>query len=397
MSAASENSGQWPRIWVVFLTGVAAAFLVGKAPAALPVLRAELDLSLFQAGLVVSMFSLVAAVAGLLFGALSDKWGQLRLAMVGLVLAAAAGAAGAAADTGITLIASRIAEGVGFFMISVSLPGLVLRLADDRTRQTAMGLWGAYLPLGAGVILLAGGIIIENVGWRGLWLLISASYVVFLAALVWAAPREHADAPVVGEGRVKAVLKTPGALMLGAVFGCYSGQYMAVTSFVPLILVERAGWDLAPAAAVGAMIMVVNTTGNIAAGFMLDRGVRRQSLIVLASAAMALGAVMVMSAALPVSLRIAGAVLFSSFGGLIPGSLFAGVARHAPSRAHVSSVNGLMLQCVAIGQLIGPAVTTWLVATGNGSWTMSLVYLLPMAALTAIAGLALGRIERSPA
>ncbi len=397
MSTASENVGQWPRIWAVFLTGVAAAFLVGKAPAALPVLRAELNLSLFQAGLVVSMFSLVAAVAGLFFGALSDKWGQLRLALVGLVLAAAAGAAGAAADTGVTLIASRVAEGVGFFMISVSLPGLVLRLADDRTRQTAMGLWGAYLPLGAGVILLAGGVVIESVGWRGLWLLISAGYVVFFAALVWAAPREAGDVPGVGEGRVKAVLKTPGAVMLGAVFGCYSGQYMAVTSFVPLILVERAGWELAPAAAVGAMIMVVNTTGNIAAGFLLDRGVRRQSLILLASAAMALGAVMVMSAALPVPVRIAGAVLFSSFGGMIPGSLFAGVARHAPSRAHVSSVNGLMLQCVAIGQLIGPAVTTWLVATGNGSWTMSLVYLLPMAALTAIAGMVLGRIERSPA
>jgi MFS family permease len=397
VSAASEHVGQWPRIWAVFLTGVAAAFLVGKAPAALPVLRAELNLSLFQAGLVVSMFSLVAAVAGILFGALSDKWGQLRLAIVGLVLAAAAGAAGAWADSGVTLIASRVAEGVGFFMISVSLPGLVLRLADDRTRQTAMGLWGAYLPLGAGLILLAGGIVIETVGWRGLWLLISASYVAFLAALVWAAPREHGDVPIAaGEGRVKAVLKTPGAVMLGAVFGCYSGQYMAVTSFVPLILVERAGWELAPAAAVGAMIMVVNTTGNIAAGFMLDRGVRRQSLILLASAAMAVGAVMVMSAALPVPVRIAGAVLFSSFGGMIPGSLFAGVARHAPSRAHVSSVNGLMLQCVAIGQLIGPAVTTWLVATGNGNWTMSLVYLLPMAALTAIAGIVLGRIERSP-
>jgi MFS family permease len=397
VSAASENVGQWPRIWAVFLTGVAAAFLVGKAPAALPVLRAELNLSLFQAGLVVSMFSLVAAVAGLLFGVLSDRWGQLRLAMVGLVLAAAAGSAGAWADTGVTLIASRVVEGVGFFMISVSLPGLVLRLADDRTRQTAMGLWGAYLPLGAGLILLAGGVIIETIGWRGLWLLISVSYVAFFAALVWAAPREHDEGPRVGSGRVKTVLKTPGAVMLGAVFGCYSGQYMAVTSFFPLILYERDGWQLASATAVGAMIMVVNTTGNIAAGYLLDRGVRRQSLILLASAAMALGAVMVMSTALPVPVRIAGAVVFSSFGGMIPGSLFAGVARHAPSRAHVSSVNGLMLQCVAIGQLIGPAVTTWLVATGNGNWTMSLLYLLPMAALTAIAGIVLGRIERRPA
>ena len=284
MPASSENTGQWPRIWAVFLTGVAAAFLVGKAPAALPVLRAELDLSLFQAGLVVSMFSLVAAFAGVLFGALSDKWGQLRLAIVGLILAAVAGAAGALAQTGLTLIASRVAEGIGFFMISVSLPGLVIRLADDRTRQTAMGLWGAYLPLGAGLILLAGGVVIAGVGWRGLWLLISISYVAFLAALVWAAPREQAPAATIGERRVKTVLKSPGSVMLAVVFGCYSGQYMAVTSFVPLILVERAGWALASAAATGALVMVVNTTGNVAAGYLLDRGVRRQTLILVASA-----------------------------------------------------------------------------------------------------------------
>jgi MFS family permease len=182
--------------------------------------------------------------------------------------------------------------------------------------------------------------------------------------------------------------------MLALVFGLYSGQYMAVTSFVPLILVERSGWALAPAAAVGAMIMVVNTAGNVSSGFLLDRGVQRQSLILTAACAMAIGALVVMSEALPVPVRIAGAVLFSSFGGMIPGSLFAGVAAHAPSRAHVSTVNGLMLQGVAIGQLVGPAATTWLVTHGDGSWGVSLYYLLPMAALTACAGLVLGRLEK---
>jgi MFS family permease len=116
---------------------------------ALPVLRGELELSLFQAGLVVSMFSLVAAITGCFFGALSDRFGQLRLAIIGLVAASAAGAWGALVHSGEWLIVTRVAEGIGFFMMSVSLPGLIIRLADERTRQTAMGLWGAYLPLGA--------------------------------------------------------------------------------------------------------------------------------------------------------------------------------------------------------------------------------------------------------
>lgn len=387
----------WPRIWAIFITGVAAAFLVGKAPAALPVLREELGLTLFEAGLVVSMFSMVAAVTGLMFGALSDRFGQLRLTVAGLAVAAAAGVAGAQVHSSEWLIASRVAEGVGFFMMSVSLPGLIIRLADDRTRQTAMGLWGAYLPLGAGLVLLAGGVIIAALGWRGLWLAISATYLLCLAAIIWAAPEQDAPATPAGAGRIATVLRTPGAVMLAVVFGCYSGQYLAVTSFVPLILVERAGWQLAPAAAVGALVMVANTSGNVASGFLLDRGWQRRSLILLAAAMMASGAVIVMSEALSVVVRIAGAVLFSSFGGMIPGSLFAGVPRNAPSPAHVSTVNGLMLQGVAIGQLIGPAATTFLVGLGGGAWGWSLFYLLPMAALTALAGIVLGRIERAQA
>jgi MFS family permease len=396
VTETQDGARRWPRIWAVFLTGVAAAFLVGKAPAALPILREELDLSLFQAGLVVSMFSLVAALTGCFFGALSDRFGQLRLAIIGLVTASAAGAWGALVHSGEWLIVTRVAEGIGFFMMSVSLPGLIIRLADERTRQTAMGLWGAYLPLGAGLVLLAGGVVISTLGWRGLWLAISATYVLCLAALVWAAPAHRQTNSPAGAGRIASVLKTPGAVMLAVVFGCYSGQYMAVTSFVPLILVERAGWALAPAAAAGAAVMVANTAGNVASGFLLDRGWQRRTLIVLAATMMAAGAVVVMAGPLPVPVRIAGAVVFSGFGGMIPGSLFAGVARHSPSPAHVSTVNGLMLQGVAIGQLVGPAVTTGLVGLGGGQWIWSLFYLLPMALLTALAGIVLGRMERAP-
>ncbi len=395
MTSAPESADNWPRILAVFATGVTAAFLIGKAPAALPVLRQDLGLTLFEAGLVVSMFSLIAAFFGVLFGALSDRLGQRRVAVTGLVVAAGAGLAGALAADPAMLIATRIGEGLGFFMMSVTLPGLIIRLANERNRNTAMGVWGAYLPLGAGLILLIGGGAIAAVGWRGLWVAIAVCGFMMLGALLWAAPR---PAPASREDgadrtRVRTVMTTPGAVMLAVVFGCYSGQYMALTAFVPLILVERAGWTLSAAAAAGALVMVANTTGNLAAGLLLGKGFRRRDLMVGAAIAMAAGAIITMSEALPVAMRIAGAVLFASLGGMIPAALFAGVPRHAPSPAHISTVNGLMLQGVAIGQLVGPALTTLLVKAGGGAWSWSLFYLLPMAGLTALAAMVVGRIE----
>jgi nitrate/nitrite transporter NarK len=140
--------------------------------------------------------------------------------------------------------------------------------------------------------------------------------------------------------------------------------------------------------------MLANITGNIAAGILLDRGLPRVRLLQVAALALASGSSLLMIEGLPVALRIAGAVLFSAFGGLIPGSLFAGVARHAPSPRHVATVNGLMLQGVALGQLLGPAMTTWIVQRA-GTWTAALIYLLPMAALSLLAATALGRLEQA--
>jgi len=400
MSETEQHS--WPRVFGIFATGVAAAFLVGKAPAALPVLRIELGLTLIEAGLLVSMLSFVAGLAGVLIGALAELSGQRRTAFVGLVVAAVAGVAGSMATTPTQLLVARAIEGIGFFMMSVSLPGLIIQLSDNRRRQSAMGLWGAYLPFGAGLVLLAGGVVISEIGWRGVWLAISGVLAAMVIVLLWAAP-----APLPRQAKAKGLrdiaaaigttLTAPGAVMLAVTFGCYSGQYLALTSFVPLILVEKAGWALPSAAGAAAVVMLANALGNVVAGFLLDRGVRRATLIFVAAGAMAVGSVLLMSDHLPVLTRLAGALFFSSFGGMIPGALFAGVRQHAPSPAHISTVNGLMLQSSSIGQFIGPALSTYLVSVGNSNWSWSLYFLLPMAVLTAIAGLRLGRIEREQA
>ena len=194
-------------------------------------------------------------------------------------------------------------------------------------------------------------------------------------------------------GAIGSTLAAPGAVMLAVTFGCYSGQYLALTSFVPLILVEEAKWALPTAAAAAAVVMMANAVGNVIAGLLLDRGVPRAVLILVAAGAMAIGSAMVMSDGLAVWLRLAGAVLFSTLGGMIPGALFAGVRQHAPSVAHISTVNGLMLQSSSIGQFIGPALAALLVSYGNANWSWALYYLLPMAVLTAFAGLQIGRIE----
>jgi CP family cyanate transporter-like MFS transporter len=71
---------------LLFLIGVTVSLQIGKVPGQLPAIESELGLSLFNVGLIVSIFSLIAAFGGIFIGAVSDRFGSLRLVVAGLAL-----------------------------------------------------------------------------------------------------------------------------------------------------------------------------------------------------------------------------------------------------------------------------------------------------------------------
>jgi MFS family permease len=110
---------------VVVLAGISAALHVGKLPPALPVLREALQLSLVQAGFLLSLVQLAGMLLGLAMGAAADSIGPRRTMVLGLVILSLASFAGGAVHTPAALMALRAAEGVGFLLASVGA-GMVL-------------------------------------------------------------------------------------------------------------------------------------------------------------------------------------------------------------------------------------------------------------------------------
>lgn len=360
----------WTVVAVLAGAGVAVALHVGKAPGAMPLLRENLGLGLTTAGWVVSIFNLIAAGAGVAIGLLADRYGQARIALTGMLLVVLASALGAAAPSAATLLASRAIEGFGFILTAVSVPFLIAQAALPADRRVALGLWGANVPLGIGAMLLLGAPLLERIGWRGLWL--AAAALTLLAALALrratrdADPREReAKEPL--RMRLRALAAQRGPWLLATIFALYAGQYLAVVGFLPLILVDADGLSAPLAATLSALVVLANVIGNIGAGFALRVGLRPQRLLIAASVAMAFGAALVFFAASGPALRIAGGILFSGVGGLIPGSLFALAPEHAPRPELLSSVNGLMMQGSAIGQFALPPVAAT-VAASSGGW-----------------------------
>ena len=387
-----------PALLVVF-GGVAAALHVGKLPTALPVLRDALGVTLVQAGFLLSLVQLAGMLFGLAVGLAADSLGLRRTMIVGLAVLSLASAAGGVARSPATLMLLRAAEGMGFLLASMPAPSLIRRLVEPSRVSAALGLWGAYMPLGTALALLCGAPVMSWIGWPGWWWLI-AVISTLMSLWIWAAVPPDPAVHRVRDGassnwmsRLTWTLKSPGPWLVALSFAVYSGQWLSVIGFLPSMYAQ-AGLSASLAGAATALAALVNMIGNIGAGRLLQRHVQPQRLLYAGFTAMALGALVAFSdiwggidLKLAAGLRYAGVLGFSMFGGLIPGTLFSLAVRLAPGEQTVSTTVGWMQQWSSLGQFAGPPLVA-LVASWVGGWQWSGA----VTGTCALAGMLLARV-----
>ncbi len=386
---------------LVIVAGVCAALHVGKLPAALPALRDALDVSLLQAGFLLSLVQLAGMTLGIAVGLLADTVGLRRTMLAGLWLLAGASALGIWADQPSQLLVLRAIEGMGFLLATMPAPGLIRRLVAPGRLSAALGMWSAFMPLGTALALLCGPLLIAVGGWQSLWATLAAltaAVAVALAAMVPAdgrSGRGHAM-PAGWSVRLRQTLTSRGPWLVAVCFAVYSAQWISVIGFLPSIYSQAglaAGWTALATAGAAAG----NINGNVASGRLLPRGVRPDRLLRAGYASMGLGAWIAfgpIAADLPPATAAAvryGAVLaFSMLGGMIPGTLFSAAVRLAPGEQTVSTTVGWMQQWSSSGQFVGPPLVAWLAHRAGGwEWTWLVT------GACALAGMALAQGARA--
>ena len=346
-------------------SGVAAALHVGKVPPAIPELRDELGLGLVTAGWVASIFSLIGATLGIASGLAADRLGAPRVLAAGLVLLVAGSAAGAGADSGAALLATRVLSGLGLVTVAVAAPGIIVAVSPPRDHGLALGAWSIYMPVGMVIAMLSAPLVLPGFGWRGLWLLhaglTAVVLVVVLAVTRGLSARANAPRRIGTEA-----LRRPGPWLLAAAFGCYTIQFFALATWMPTFLVESYGTSRESAALASALVVAVNILGCVAGAWLLHREAERWKLLAVTFLVMAPCAAGAFSAALPPAPTIALAMVFSAVGGLLPAAVLAGTAVHAPTRDQVATVNGFVVQGSHVGVVVGPPIFAGFVAAFGG-------------------------------
>lgn len=360
----------WHLIGLLVVAGAVAAFQVGKAPPAVPSIRADLGATLEQAGWLLSTVSLITALGGMAIALTAERFGHRRLVLLGTTLLCIASLLGSCAGSVDGLLAWRIVEGLGFIMVVVAIPTLLLRIVRPADQRIALTLWSCYMPAGAGTMMLLASVVLPGTSWRIAWLVAAAASAAVLVGLLWRAlPERSLDAQPVARRGIFAemieVATSGGPLAIALCFGAYSCCWFAVVGFLPTLQVERLGFTTSTAAIVTAVVTIVNVGGNLAGGWLLQRGVPRVTVIVTAAVSMGICAAFIFLDGVPNILRLVLAGLYSGAIGAVPAALFTGISVHAGRPQLVGAATGLLMQGSNIGGLLGPPITAALVSAGG--------------------------------
>jgi EmrB/QacA subfamily drug resistance transporter len=137
---------------------------------ALPAIGRDLHASVAGLQWVVDAYTLVLASLLMLAGATADRVGRRRTFQVGLaVFTVGSGLCSLAPGLG-WLIAFRMVQAIGGSMLNPVAMSIITNTFTDRAeRARALGAWGGTFALSVALGPVLGGLLVDSVGWRGVF------------------------------------------------------------------------------------------------------------------------------------------------------------------------------------------------------------------------------------
>ncbi|MEU2180883.1 MFS transporter [Streptomyces thermolilacinus] len=213
------------RWWALALVCVAQFMLVLDVTVvnvALPDMAADLRLDRETLTWTVTAYTLCFGGLMLLGGRLADVYGARRVLLAGLALFTAASLAAGLAGDATTLLAGRVAQGMGAALLSPAALALVTTTFHGPERNKALGVWAALGGTGAAAGVLVGGALTAGPGWPWIFWVNVPVGAALLAAVpaVVRAPHPPARTPrPPAPPHAPTRLDIPGALLVTAATG----------------------------------------------------------------------------------------------------------------------------------------------------------------------------------
>jgi MFS family permease len=282
-SQPAEPAASWAgasRPWRIVTLLAAALFINyvdrGAVPTAAHLIQAELGFSERQLGLLFSAFFWTYALLQIPVGWIAERYGAQRVLAAGLSIWAGATVLTGFVHSFAALLALRLLLGMGESAGFPCLSKLLATVLPIRSLGTANGVAAFGYLFGPAVGTYLGGVLMTHYGWR------ASFWVLGAASLLWLVPWSRTSVPRPAAGTRADPGPSFGALirqpaLWGTSLGLFSANYTFyfVLTWLPFYLVRERGFSTMEMASVTGSAYVVHALSALAAGWTVDRVVRR--------------------------------------------------------------------------------------------------------------------------
>ena len=182
-TAWGTPAARWTLLATVLGSGM--AFLDSTVvTVALPAIQDDLGTGLSGMQWIVNGYMVTLSSLILLSGSLSDRYGRVRLFMVGVAVFALASALCTFAPTLGLLVAGRIVQGVGGAMLTPGSLAILQASFREEDRARAIGAWSGLTGVASAVGPFVGGWLVQIGDWR-LIFVINLPLAVVVLLIAW--------------------------------------------------------------------------------------------------------------------------------------------------------------------------------------------------------------------
>jgi MFS family permease len=321
-SRADAGAGKrWLILAVLFLARTAMGFQFQSVGALSSFLVAELGIDYAQLGLLIGFYLLPGIAIAYPGGLLGRRFGDKRIALLGLALMVLGGVmASLSGDYG-TLLIARLVSGIGAVLLNVLLTKMATDWFVGREIGTALAILVSSWPIGIGLALVglpwSAGAFSVPVAFGAT--AVAAALALILVGTAYQVPaKSSAPPPSVSATRIGLSAREFGLVSLaGGIWSLYNVGYIILVSFTPSLLIAR-GMSTGEAGFAVSLIAWTIVITIPLGGMLLDRIGHASALMTASFAAFGLGTML-----MPIAPSLAWIVVLGGVAGVPAGAIMA--------------------------------------------------------------------------
>jgi MFS family permease len=290
---------RWRILAALSLARVSMGFQFQAVASTAPLLSNSLGFDQAQIGWLVGLYLLPGVALALPGGMLGGRFGDKRVAVLGLALMAAGGAGFALANDIAGASIARAVMGMGAVLLNVLLAKMVTDWFAGKELVLAMSLLINTWPIGIGLALLTLGVVAQNVSWQAAFVA-TAGFALLGMLSVFFGYTPAPDAPKAQKADLHGLTRREW-LLLGAsalTWMLYNAAYALQVAFLPTHFV-RSGLSIALAGEFTALNTILIIASVQAGGLLVQRYGRVDLLVYSSLAGMVLTLIGLLSSTAP--------------------------------------------------------------------------------------------------